>query len=72
MLADSNLGKCWPMAGQVGYLTIALARPVSPTAISLEHIPKALAFHQASTSYANDSIYSVYDLVGCEQCSKRI
>lgn len=34
-----NPGECWPFPGDRGNVTIALARPVAITNVTLEHIP---------------------------------
>ena len=36
-------GECWAFKGQMGFLVIKLAMPMTPTRFSLEHIPKSLS-----------------------------
>mmetsp|Transcript_15119 Transcript_15119/g.37864 ORF Transcript_15119/g.37864 Transcript_15119/m.37864 type:complete len:635 (+) Transcript_15119:29-1933(+) len=52
-LEDSGatyLGHCWAMAGSKGYLTVKLDRPVSPTALVMEHAPAKISPEAGSSA----------------------
>ena len=36
-------GNCFAFAGDTGFLTVKLARPIYPTNFTIEHIPKVLS-----------------------------
>ncbi|XP_048869201.1 SUN domain-containing protein 1 isoform X6 [Brienomyrus brachyistius] len=40
---DVHPGNCWPFKGSKGFLLIRLSRKIIPTAVSLEHLAKALS-----------------------------
>jgi len=40
---DTTIGNCWPMKGSSGYVVIQIAHPITPTAFSIDHIPKSLS-----------------------------
>ncbi|CAB3995572.1 SUN domain-containing 2-like [Paramuricea clavata] len=40
---DNSPGNCWAFKGQHGYVVIKLSKMLTPTAFSLEHIPKLLS-----------------------------
>ncbi|XP_028395376.1 SUN domain-containing protein 1-like [Dendronephthya gigantea] len=41
--SDNSPGNCWAFKGQQGYVVIKLSKILTPTAFSLEHIPKLLS-----------------------------
>ncbi|KAF9498025.1 hypothetical protein BDN71DRAFT_1386542, partial [Pleurotus eryngii] len=45
---DLHNGNCWPFAGEVGQLAIALARPIYVQEVVIEHIPRQLSFDISS------------------------
>lgn len=55
---DVNPGNCWAFKGSQGFLVIRLSMRIVPTAVSLEHIPKALAPSGTLLSAPRD--FSVY------------
>uniref|UniRef100_A0A8B9SQX7 Sad1 and UNC84 domain containing 2 n=1 Tax=Anas platyrhynchos TaxID=8839 RepID=A0A8B9SQX7_ANAPL len=40
---DVNPGNCWAFRGSQGFAVIRLSSPIRPTAVTLEHIPRALS-----------------------------
>ncbi|XP_046856180.1 SUN domain-containing protein 2-like [Xenia sp. Carnegie-2017] len=40
---DNSPGNCWAFKGQSGYVVIKLSKIITPTAFTLEHIPKVLS-----------------------------
>ncbi|CAG5077023.1 Oidioi.mRNA.OKI2018_I69.PAR.g8613.t1.cds [Oikopleura dioica] len=46
-------GNCFAFAGDTGFLTVKLARPIYPTNFTIEHIPKALSFGDISSAPRN-------------------
>ncbi|CAM9570962.1 unnamed protein product [Ascophyllum nodosum] len=38
----SRLGRCWPMKGSSGQLTVRLSRPIRVSMVSIEHAPRVL------------------------------
>ncbi|XP_034632313.1 SUN domain-containing protein 2 [Trachemys scripta elegans] len=40
---DVNPGNCWAFRGSQGFAVIRLSSPIRPTAVTLEHVPKALS-----------------------------
>lgn len=72
---DVHPGNCWAFRGSKGFLVIHLSMRILPTAVSLEHIPKALAPSGTLRSAPRD--FSVYvrasrcqqgALSGCRVC----
>ncbi|XP_029703698.1 SUN domain-containing protein 1-like isoform X2 [Takifugu rubripes] len=57
---DVNPGNCWAFRGSSGYLVIRLSMPIFPTAVTLEHTPKALTPSGKMDSAPRD--FSVYGL----------
>lgn len=55
---DVHPGNCWAFRGSKGFLVIRLSMRIIPTAVSLEHIPKALAPSGTLLSAPRD--FSVY------------
>lgn len=55
---DVNPGNCWAFKGSKGFLGIRLSMRIVPTAVSLEHIPKALAPSGTLLSAPRD--FSIY------------
>ncbi|KAF9500288.1 hypothetical protein BDN71DRAFT_1382407, partial [Pleurotus eryngii] len=45
---DLHNGNCWPFAGEVGQLAIALARTIHMQEVVIEHIPRHLSFDISS------------------------
>jgi hypothetical protein len=43
-----GLGDCWPIRGRSGSLGISLARTIQPKSITVEHVPRQLAFDLTS------------------------
>lgn len=60
--ADTTLGHCWPMQGTRGSLGITLSRPIKPTAVTIDHIPRTLALHGDVRSAPRD--FEVWANVG--------
>jgi hypothetical protein len=58
---DSAAGMCWPFAGEDGQLGIRLARAVVPTDISLEHVPRALAFEDARSAPRDVAVWALVE-----------
>ena len=56
--ADMQPGRCWPMDGPRGTFAVKLARPIIPMAVTIEHIPKEIAFHH-STAPKNVEVWGV-------------
>uniref|UniRef100_H3CD45 SUN domain-containing protein n=1 Tax=Tetraodon nigroviridis TaxID=99883 RepID=H3CD45_TETNG len=57
---DVHPGNCWAFRGSSGFLVIRLSMPIFPTAITLEHTPKALSPSGKMHSAPRD--FSVYGL----------
>ncbi|XP_037546905.1 SUN domain-containing protein 1-like [Nematolebias whitei] len=57
---DVHPGNCWAFRGSKGFLVIQLSMRISPTAVTMEHIPKALAPSGILRSAPRD--FSVYGL----------
>ncbi|KAJ1972717.1 hypothetical protein H4R34_005310, partial [Dimargaris verticillata] len=45
---DTSLGNCWPFRGSQGQLGVRLARPVLPTAFTIEHVSPEVALDVTS------------------------
>ena len=59
----SQLGECWPFPGSRGALGLALATPVAPLSITIEHPPKKMLL-QHSTAPKEGTIWGVVSLQG--------
>ncbi|NWZ21645.1 SUN2 protein, partial [Asarcornis scutulata] len=57
---DVNPGNCWAFRGSQGFAVIRLSSPIRPTAVTLEHIPRALSPQGIIPSAPKD--FSVYGL----------
>ncbi|NXO00934.1 SUN2 protein, partial [Rhinopomastus cyanomelas] len=57
---DVNPGKCWAFRGTQGFAVIRLSEMIHPTAVTLEHIPKALSPQGTIPSAPKD--FMVYGL----------
>ncbi|XP_064368473.1 SUN domain-containing protein 2 isoform X3 [Dromaius novaehollandiae] len=57
---DVNPGNCWAFRGSQGFAVIRLSSPIRPTAVTLEHIPKALSPQGTIPSAPKD--FTVYGL----------
>ncbi|NXX45476.1 SUN2 protein, partial [Tricholaema leucomelas] len=57
---DVNPGNCWAFRGSQGFAIIRLSDIIRPTAVTLEHIPKALSPQGAIPSAPKD--FAVYGL----------
>ncbi|KFO81720.1 SUN domain-containing protein 2 [Cuculus canorus] len=57
---DVNPGNCWAFRGSQGFAVIRLSSIIHPTAVTLEHIPKALSPHGTISSAPRD--FAVYGL----------
>ncbi|NWU65163.1 SUN2 protein, partial [Pterocles burchelli] len=57
---DVNPGKCWAFHGSQGFAVIRLSSIIRPTAVTLEHIPKALSPQGTIPSAPKD--FAVYGL----------
>ncbi|NXU48610.1 SUN2 protein, partial [Turnix velox] len=57
---DVNPGNCWAFRGSLGFAVIRLASVIRPTAVTLEHIPKALSPQGTIPSAPKD--FAVYGL----------
>lgn len=55
---DVNPGNCWAFRGSQGFAIIRLSDIIRPTAVTLEHIPKALSPQGAIPSAPKD--FAVY------------
>uniref|UniRef100_A0A493SWR2 SUN domain-containing protein n=1 Tax=Anas platyrhynchos platyrhynchos TaxID=8840 RepID=A0A493SWR2_ANAPP len=55
---DVNPGNCWAFRGSQGFAVIRLSSPIRPTAVTLEHIPRALSPQGIIPSAPKD--FSVY------------
>jgi SUN domain-containing protein 1/2 len=53
MQPASYPGHCWPIAGPAGNLTVRLARPVAVTAVTIDHLPAAVALRRHGAAGAN-------------------
>ncbi|KJE90033.1 hypothetical protein CAOG_01413 [Capsaspora owczarzaki ATCC 30864] len=42
---DNSVGNCWAMSGQSGQLTVRLARSISITGFSVEHVAKSISLN---------------------------
>ncbi|CAM9522480.1 unnamed protein product [Scytosiphon promiscuus] len=43
---ESRLGRCWPMQGSDGKLTVKLSQPINVNKISIEHAPRELLLNK--------------------------
>ncbi|XP_063178517.1 SUN domain-containing protein 2 [Chroicocephalus ridibundus] len=57
---DVNPGNCWAFRGSLGFAIIRLSSIIRPTAVTLEHIPKALSPQGTIPSAPKD--FAVYGL----------
>ncbi|KAM9206004.1 SUN domain-containing protein 2 isoform 1-T1 [Mergus octosetaceus] len=57
---DVNPGNCWAFRGSQGFAIIRLSSPICPTAVTLEHIPRALSPQGIIPSAPKD--FTVYGL----------
>ncbi|NXP11127.1 SUN2 protein, partial [Thinocorus orbignyianus] len=57
---DVNPGNCWAFRGSLGFVVIRLSSIIRPTAVTLEHIPKALSPQGTIPSAPKD--FAVYGL----------
>ncbi|XP_009330952.1 PREDICTED: SUN domain-containing protein 2 [Pygoscelis adeliae] len=57
---DVNPGNCWAFCGSQGFAVIRLSGTIRPTAVTLEHIPKALSPQGTIPSAPKD--FAVYGL----------
>ncbi|NXG67324.1 SUN2 protein, partial [Hemiprocne comata] len=57
---DVNPGNCWAFRGSQGFVIIRLSAIIRPTAVTLEHIPKALSPQATIPSAPKD--FAVYGL----------
>ncbi|XP_014818766.1 PREDICTED: SUN domain-containing protein 2 [Calidris pugnax] len=57
---DVNPGNCWAFRGSLGFVIIRLSSIIRPTAVTLEHIPKALSPQGTIPSAPKD--FAVYGL----------
>ncbi|NXY78817.1 SUN2 protein, partial [Glareola pratincola] len=57
---DVNPGNCWAFRGSLGFAIIRLSSVIRPTAVTLEHIPKALSPQGTIPSAPKD--FAVYGL----------
>lgn len=57
---DVNPGNCWAFCGSQGFAVIRLSSIIRPTAVTLEHIPKALSPQGTIPSAPKD--FAVYAL----------
>ncbi|KGL90697.1 SUN domain-containing protein 2, partial [Charadrius vociferus] len=57
---DVNPGNCWAFRGSLGFAIIRLSTIICPTAVTLEHIPKALSPQGTIPSAPKD--FAVYGL----------
>ncbi|NXS14534.1 SUN2 protein, partial [Neodrepanis coruscans] len=57
---DVNPGNCWAFRGSQGFAVIRLSSIIRPTAVTLEHIPKALSPQGTIPSAPKD--FTVYHL----------
>lgn len=57
---DVNPGNCWAFRGSQGFAVIRLSSIIRPTAVTLEHIPKALSPNGTIPSAPKD--FAVYGL----------
>ncbi|NXU07468.1 SUN2 protein, partial [Buphagus erythrorhynchus] len=57
---DVNPGNCWAFRGSQGFAVIRLSGIIRPTAVTLEHIPKALSPQGTIPSAPKD--FAVYHL----------
>ncbi|XP_066452481.1 SUN domain-containing protein 2 [Eleutherodactylus coqui] len=57
---DSNPGNCWAFRGSQGYALIRLSSRITPTAVTLDHIPQSLSPKSTIASAPKD--FSVYGL----------
>jgi len=62
---DVNLGQCWPMKGSTGSVTIQLASPITPKAVSLEHVSNKIV-HKIETTPQR---FRVWGINGAEEVS---
>jgi SUN domain-containing protein 1/2 len=47
-MPDITPGNCWAFPGHKGSVTVRLARPIAPTAITIEHTPRSSVFSISS------------------------
>lgn len=48
-------GHCWPMAGHSGNLTIKLSRPISISAVAIDHLPSSVALRRLAPVSASSN-----------------
>ncbi|XP_027692732.1 SUN domain-containing protein 3 isoform X2 [Vombatus ursinus] len=63
---DVHPGKCWAFPGSTGHTVIKLARKITPTAVTIEHISEKISPSGSTASAPKD--FSVYNGV-CESLS---
>ncbi|EJD54540.1 hypothetical protein AURDEDRAFT_179676 [Auricularia subglabra TFB-10046 SS5] len=59
---DITLGHCWPFDGHEGSLGVLLARPVVVDAVTVDHVPRELAF-ESGANRAAPRMMEVWGLV---------